>query len=476
MLTSYVKKQLIVFAILALTAALIIVFVYAKVPTAIGFGQTKLTALFSDGAGIYVNSNVSDRGVDVGRVTDVELTPQGVAVTMQIDSNNKIGADARAEIHSVSAVGEQYVDLISNQTGGPYLQEGAVIPVARTSVPEQIAPVLDKATTFLGSIPNAGLQTFLDEGYKAFNNLAPDLQTLLNSSQSLINTADTNYAQTAQLIQTVGPLLDTQNIAADSVLAYWHNLAAFTGVLRGGDSNFRHAFRTVHGAANIVNKTFNSLRSNGESLGHHTKTLGRLLGVYRPGLEQVLVTFPNSAAWEQIFMNGTDKPGTAGRGAHAAIQFTSVYEGCTTGFYPNHLRAPEDISDKDVEPDTYCKVPHNDPRNVRGARNIPCMEGREGMRAANVTECLGLEPTSNDVTPGSKAPALGLPSPYTGNVPEGPPSSFTPKDNQDYQSHYDRKNSTVDDHDPMSSFGGFGSNDSGKDHSWQSLMTGPLGR
>ncbi|HEY1968806.1 MAG TPA: MlaD family protein [Pseudonocardia sp.] len=468
-MSSYIKKQLTVFAILATAAALIIVFIYAQVPTAMGFGQIKLTALFTDGAGIYVNSNVSDRGVNIGRVTDVDLTPQGVAVTMSVDSAAQIGTDARAEIHSVSAVGEQYVDLISQQAGGPYLENGAVIPISRTSVPEQIAPVLDKATTFLGSIPNAGLQTFLDEGYKAFNNLGPDLQTLLTSSQNLIDTADTNYAQTAQLIQTIGPLLDTQNVAAGSVLAYWHNLANVTGVLKDKDTNFRHAFDTVHGAAKIVAKIFNRNRGNGQSLGHNLRTVGRLLGTYRPGIEQVLVAYPLAMSWEQIFTNGTSKSGTSGRGAHAAIQFTSVYEGCTTGFYPQHLRNPEDITDKDADPNTYCQVPHNDPREVRGARNVPCLEGHVGMRAANVTECLGREPASDDTIPGSGGPTLPLTSPFTGSVPSPQRGPFTPKDNQDY------RDSNLDSNDPMSSFGGFGDHDSGKDHTWQSLMTGPLG-
>ena len=62
-----------------------------------------------------------ERGpVDVARDgTDVRLTPAGVAVDMSIDGNEKIATNSKAEIHSVSAVGEQFVDFVPPQNSGP---------------------------------------------------------------------------------------------------------------------------------------------------------------------------------------------------------------------------------------------------------------------------------------------------------------------------------------------------------------------
>jgi phospholipid/cholesterol/gamma-HCH transport system substrate-binding protein len=463
-ITSYVKKQLLVFGTLTLAAFLIIVFQYAKIPAQLGLGRMTVKALFTNGAGIYPNSNVTVRGVGIGQVKKVSLTPQGrVAVTMSIDNDSNVGADARAEIHAVSAVGEQYVDLISDQPGGqgPYLQNGSVIPVSRTTIPEQIAPVLDKTTKLLGSIPNQGLQTFLDEGYKAFANLGPDLGTLLDSSQDLVDEADQNYAQTAQLIQNIGPLLDTQNVSADSVRAYFANLAAVTSALRDVDPNLHNAFYSVQEGVDEVTKT---LKKNDDPLHIATtnlRTTGKVLGVYRPGIEQILTTYPIVMAWEQVFSNPK-----GGRGLHAAINLQAD-QGCTTGFHGERLRNPEDLSDKDAEPNTYCKVPHNDPRLVRGVRNIPCAEGDVGMRAATVLECLGKDPNT-DVTPGSNGSVLSPTLPVPGlKAPQAGP--LTPADNQD-----DTDSSSSD---PLSIFGGTSSTDTaGKEQTWQSLLTGPVGR
>jgi phospholipid/cholesterol/gamma-HCH transport system substrate-binding protein len=463
MISAYVKRQLIIFAILTLTATVVIVFVYAHIPTVLGFGQMKVTALFSDGAGIYPNGNVTARGVGIGKITEVSLTPRGVAVTMSVDSKAQVGSDARAEIHSVSAVGEQYVDLITDQPGGPYLADGTVIPVSRTSVPEQIAPVLDKTDTLLASIPKQGLQTFLDEGYKAFQNLGPDLGRLVDSSQYLIDEADQNYAQTAQLINTIGPLLDTQNVAAESVRAYFRNLASFTGVLRDGDHHLRDGIPAVHRAADRAADFLSDNENGAPILAHNLERVGQVLGVYRPGIEQVLVQYPIAIAWEQLFSKGN-------RGLHVALE-PAIQEGCSTGYNSNHQRNSEEFSDIDAEKGTYCNVPHNDPRAVRGVRNIPCLEGNVGMRAATIDQCFGREP--NVPVPGSGGPSLKpkLPAPGFALPPRGP---LTPPDTQE-DSDSDSSSSSSSS-EPLSMFGAVGSTDSGKDQTWQSLLTGPLGR
>jgi phospholipid/cholesterol/gamma-HCH transport system substrate-binding protein len=460
MISTYVKKQLLIFSILALSATLVIVFVYAHIPTVLGYGQMTVTGYFKDGSGIYVNSNVTSRGVGIGKVSKVSLTPQGVAVVMSVKSDTKVGADARAEIHSVSAVGEQYVDLISEQPGGPYLRPDAVIPIERTTVPEQIAPVLDKVSTLLGSIPNDGLQTFLNDGEKAFANLGPDLRTLLDSSQNLIDSADQNYGQTERLITTVGPLLDTQNVSASSVKGYFSNLADFTGVLRQQDGPLRGAIHNLGPAADQVTDFLSDNENGAPILAHNLRIVGQVFGVYRPGVEQVLVDYPVAEARLQTAVSHST------RGLDVTLR-GQAYEGCTTGFHSENLRNPNDLTDKDAVPNTYCKVPHNDPRVARGARNIPCLEGHVGMRAATIDECFGRRP---DQTAGSSSQNPTLPVP---DLPTGP--QRTPLDPPDNQVHYphppDSGNS-----DPLSQLGGVSTPAPAKEDTWQSLFTAPMDR
>jgi phospholipid/cholesterol/gamma-HCH transport system substrate-binding protein len=449
--SKYVRNQLVVFALLTLLAVLAIVFPFTDVPGRLGYGKMELTAVFSDGAGIYKNSNVTFRGAQIGRVTDVRLTPGGVAVDMSIDGNEKIATNSKAEIHSVSAVGEQFVDFVPPQNSGPYLKTGDVVPLAQTSIPQQIAPVLDKVDTLLASVPQQGLQTFLDEGYKAFQGVGPDLGTLVDSSIQLVDEADRNYPQTEQLIRDVGPLLDTQNNTSASVRSYFADLAGFTDAVRHTEPKFRHMLPEVRSAAHEVNDLFKDNEVTLPFLTTNLKTVARVVGLYRPAVEQLLAILPNQIAWEQFFARDP---------AGVVVGFdTNVANACSTGYNSQNRRSPNELTDMPAEADTYCKVPQNDPRVVRGVRNIPCLEGHVGRRAATIEQCRddkGYQPLS-----GSKGKTL------VAGTPPLPQLSAE-------QNPLMAPNSAKD---PMTMFGAISSpapNGGGK-QSWQSLMTTPAG-
>ena len=68
-----------------------------------------MTIDLPEAAGLYKNANVTYRGTEVGRVDDVHLTDSGVAVAMSLESGIDIPADLKAEVHSQTAVGEQFV-------------------------------------------------------------------------------------------------------------------------------------------------------------------------------------------------------------------------------------------------------------------------------------------------------------------------------------------------------------------------------
>ena len=67
--------------------------------------------------GLYGTGNVTYRGVEVGRVQSVGLTDTGVEAVLSLKSGIDIPSDLKAEVHSQSAIGEQYVDLLPRNGG-----------------------------------------------------------------------------------------------------------------------------------------------------------------------------------------------------------------------------------------------------------------------------------------------------------------------------------------------------------------------
>lgn len=115
MLTRFVRIQLSIFAVLTVIGLVVMSLMYVRLPQLVGIGQYEVTVELASTGGLYPHSNVTYRGNTVGTVTNVTLSPVGVDAVLSIDSGQKIPADVDAAVRSVSAVGEQYVDLVPRE-------------------------------------------------------------------------------------------------------------------------------------------------------------------------------------------------------------------------------------------------------------------------------------------------------------------------------------------------------------------------
>lgn len=111
-LTRFVRTQLIIFSVLTVIGLVVMGGTYIKLPAMFGIGRYEVTVQLAATGGLYPTANVAYRGTNVGVVQEVRLTPAGVDAKLSIGSDYKIPADVDAWVRSVSAVGEQYVDLV----------------------------------------------------------------------------------------------------------------------------------------------------------------------------------------------------------------------------------------------------------------------------------------------------------------------------------------------------------------------------
>ena len=74
MLTRFVRNQLIIFTIASIVGVAVMIFTYMQVPTLLGIGRITVTLELPATGGLYRFSNVTYRGVQVGKVTEVKLT------------------------------------------------------------------------------------------------------------------------------------------------------------------------------------------------------------------------------------------------------------------------------------------------------------------------------------------------------------------------------------------------------------------
>ena len=410
-LSRFVRGQLIIFTVLTLAALSVMGVYYMQIPAMVGIGRYTVTVQLPTSGGLYETSNVSYRGATVGTVVSVDPTREGASAVLSLDSSVKVPVDVTADVHSRSAIGEQYVDLVPTSDAGPYLADGAVIPVDRTSVPQDIAPMIDTVNNSLAAIPEGKLSSLLDESYRAFNGTGPDLQRLLDSSNLLVGDANENSEATTTLIDDMGPFLAAQAESTDSITAWAHNINGLTSSARQRDQSIRTVLQQGPEAADEATKLFQDLKPTLPLLLDNLTSLGQVAVTYNASLEQLLVILPQGMSVLQTM--GAPNKGTSNR-PYLSFNLGNLNSPppCTTGFMPPETRRDGSAVDAPTRTtdDIYCALPQDSEYNVRGARNLPCMDN-PGKRAPTVAICKSDEP----YRPQGNIPWIGNPTPTIDN-------------------------------------------------------------
>ncbi|SOX54432.1 virulence factor Mce family protein [Mycobacterium ahvazicum] len=386
MLTRFIWRQLIIFSILSVITAIALGWYYLQIPTAAGIGRYTLKADLPASGGLYKTANVTYRGETIGTVTAVEPTETGARVTMSIADSYKIPIDASANVHSVSAVGEQYLDLVSSGNPGTYFAPGQT--VTKGTVPTEIGPAVDAANRGLAALPKEKIAALLDETAQAVGGLGPALQRLVDATQAIAGDFKTNLGDVDDIIENSGPIIDSQVDSGDSIRRWSHNLDILAAQSAENDQRVQSILTHAAPTADQVDAVFNDVRESLPQTLANLEIVWDMLKRYHKGVEQLLVAYPQGAAEGQTVT--TPFPGYAALGTSLTINHPPP---CLTGFLPaSQWRSPADTSLAPMPSGTYCKIPQDAPANaVRGARNLPCVDV-PGKRAATPRECRDPKP------------------------------------------------------------------------------------
>ncbi|MCN4327623.1 virulence factor Mce family protein [Mycobacterium tuberculosis] len=422
MIDRLAKIQLSIFAVITVITLSVMAIFYLRLPATFGIGTYGVSADFVAGGGLYKNANVTYRGVAVGRVESVGLNPNGVTAHMRLNSGTAIPSNVTATVRSVSAIGEQYIDLVPPENpSSTKLRNGFRIQRQNTRIGQDVADLLRQAETLLGSLGDTRLRELLHEAFIATNGAGPELARLIESARLLVDEANANYPQVSQLIDQAGPFLQAQIRAGGDIKSLADGLARFTWQLRAADPRLRDTLADAPDAIDEANTAFSGIRPSFPALAASLANLGRVGVIYHKSIEQLLVVFP--ALFAAIITSAGGVPQDEGAKLDFKIDLHDPPP-CMTGFLPPPLvRSPADESVREIARDMYCKTAQNDPSTVRGARNYPCQEF-PGKRAPTVQLCRD----PRGYVPVGTNPWRGPPIPYGTEVTDGrnilPPNKF----------------------------------------------------
>ena len=437
-LARHAKVQLWVFTIVALVAITVLTVSYCQLPALLfGIGRYTVTVELHQTGSLYPRANVTYRGVNVGKVSGVDLTDTGIAAKISLHTDTSIPANVTAQVHSQSAIGEQYIDLVPIDPTNRALADGDVITADRTSVAPDIGELLDTTNTALQAIPRDNLKTVVDESYTALGGLSSELRRIVDGSTNLAIDAKANLSDLTNIVDNAAPILDSQTDTADAVSGWASHMAAITGQLRDHDAAVSGVLTNAGPAADQVEALLDRVNPTVPILLTNLVSVDEVAMVYQPSIEQLLVLQPQAVrmVYGTATANANDKGDVKGAWA-AFVGNINLPPVCGTGYLPPSQRRSPVFEDAPPRPpgDMYCRIPQDSPIAVRGARNLPCA-GKPGKRAPTVWMCESDEQyvplndgtnwkgDPNATLSGQDVPQL--PSSQAGN-PTGGPQQATP--------------------------------------------------
>ena len=367
-----VRIQLIAFLVIAAVGIVYVSGKYVRLPSLLGFGQYTVSLHLPDTGGVFTNAAVTYRGVEVGRVGDLELTADGVMVPLVLDSDGpEIPVDSRAVVRQRSAIGEQYIDIRPRTDQPPFLTDGGTLTGGREDLPVRVEELLGSVDELARSVPLDSLAVTVDELGKAVAGRGPQLEKLSRSLIELSDAGVRTMPQLQALIRDGAVVLDTQADQAGVIVDYSRDLRTVTEALRDSDSDLQRLVDTGPEAATELSRLVD--RSGGpltESIGNLSETM-KALDPYANSFLMLLQLLPALSAGAMGVAPGD---GTIHFGlvleTNNPPACTQGYEGTWRIIEEMKARDPDfDWQEQDFPPnyDARCTVPLGSPSVVRGA-------------------------------------------------------------------------------------------------------------
>ena len=321
-----------------------------------------LRATLPTSGGLFTGSEVTYRGVKVGKISGMHVTRNGLLLDLALKDGTKIPLDTKMHVHNLSAVGEQYLDFEPPDDKPPYAKPGDVLKGDKSSLPMSEEVLLTQMNSLVDSVSSTDLSTVVGEAGTMFRNTANPLQRMVDSGSQFVDTAAANADDTIALLDTGRTVLQTQARHEKDIQTFARGLADLTGTLKASDSNLRTILQGGAPAAREVNALLKGLEPTLPVFLSNLVTTNQVLVANLPALEQLLVVFPHVIA--------AGFTGTPGDGyGYINLQFNNNVPACTKGYKPpSQWRPATDESDGPIYP-AQCKS--GPPLDMRGYRYAP---------------------------------------------------------------------------------------------------------
>ena len=276
----------------------------------------EITADVEQAPNLFVNNRVTVRGIEVGKVVDVDPRPDLVRITLEIEGDTPIPASARLSIVPITVISDRYVQLDPPYSSGPTIEDGDHIPMARTSIPAELDEVVTQLQELLRAVepeegerrgPLAKLITSLD---KALGDNAQDLGGALEKSATVLENLANSDAEITGLIRNLDRLFFALANRSSEIGILNQRLEL---VARSLLRDQEHLEGTIENVAGLSDETAGLIERSGDDLGEGLRRLARVMKELLSHKEALAL----GIRWSNVISQATGAVDASGKGIYA---------------------------------------------------------------------------------------------------------------------------------------------------------------
>jgi virulence factor Mce-like protein len=258
------------------------------------------------------------RGVQVGRVSTINLYQNQAQVTVLIEPSFKVPAASTATIKPVNLFGAEQVSISSphaNSDAGPYLSPGSTFAHAQSS--DELGDLFAAATPLLNQINTSQLSTVLSELAQASQGEGPKIAAGINAGTQLAGLLDRT--------------LNAQILALDS-------FAKFTNAVAPAAADLNNLNTQINAGLPAFNAEEADYQNLVNTLVPFADRLASLLATYHPDIATILTSGDNVS---RVLLAQQDNIGQVINGAYHYFQkiaqgtsgLNKLPDGSTYGYF-----------------------------------------------------------------------------------------------------------------------------------------------
>ncbi|AHC27422.1 MULTISPECIES: MCE family protein [Mycobacteriaceae] len=265
-------------------------------------GGQRIVAYFPTAVGLYPGDDVRVVGVPVGRIDSIQPRANDVKITMTVQDDVRVPADARAIIIAPNLVSARFIQLTPAFTGGDTLAAGAEIGLDRTGVPvewDEVKEQLTALSTQLGP-KEGGLQgpltTFVNQAADTFDGNGESFRQALRELSQTAGRLGDSRADLFGTIRNLQVLVNALSNSNEQIVQFTNHVASVSQVLADSSADLDNTLGVLNTALGdvrgLLSESNSSLIKSVNSLTEFTQ----ILTDHSDDIEQILHVTPNGLA------------------------------------------------------------------------------------------------------------------------------------------------------------------------------------